>query len=108
MAVPSGLNNQAPREPFPKKVQPQSQRMSGDLIVMATLIGLSRAFFGSKKGPIKRAVEGMAGGRGRSAEESAEIPAKGWKDIAWRVFDGVQNHRVLLVAAGRLQARSLK
>jgi len=100
MAPLRGLNNQAPREPIPKKAQPQSQRMSGDLIVMATLIGLSRAFFGSKKGPIKRAVEDVTGNRGRSAEKPAEIPAKGWKDIAWRVFDGVQNDRVLLVAAG--------
>ena len=38
--------------------------------------------------------------RGRDAETPAEIPAKGWKDIAWRVYDGIQNDRVLLVAAG--------
>ena len=29
-----------------------------------------------------------------------QIPAKGWKDIAWRVYDGIQNDRVLLVASG--------
>ena len=39
-------------------------------------------------------------GRGREAEKPSEIPAKGWKDIAWRVYDGIQNDRVLLVAAG--------
>jgi membrane protein len=106
MAVASGLNGQTRREPFPKKAEPKPQRMSGDLMVLAALIGISRAFFGSaRKGPVKRAVEGLTvvlqdGGRGRSAEKPADIPAKGWKDIAWRVFDGVQNDRVLLVAAG--------
>jgi membrane protein len=80
--------------------------MSGDLMVMAALIGITRAFFGSGgKGPVKRTVEGSTGaphggGRGRNAEKPAEIPAKGWKDIAWRVFDGIQDDRVLLVAAG--------
>jgi uncharacterized BrkB/YihY/UPF0761 family membrane protein len=39
-------------------------------------------------------------GRGREAEKPSEIPAKGWKDIAWRVYDGIQDDRVLLVAAG--------
>src|SRR5262249_1050377 len=28
------------------------------------------------------------------------IPAPGWKDIAWRVYHGLQRDRVLLVAAG--------
>ena len=40
--------------------------------------------------------EGFQGqDRGRDAETPAEIPAKGWKDIAWRVYDGIQNDRVL-------------
>ena len=41
-----------------------------------------------------------ATGRGTEADTPAEIPAKGWKDIAWRVYEGFQNDRVLLVAAG--------
>src|SRR5262249_43458318 len=68
-------------------------------------MGLNSAFFGSRKGPSKRMVEGLTetlheGGRGRNAEKPAQIPANGWKDIAWRVFDGLQSDRVLLVAAG--------
>ena len=39
-------------------------------------------------------------GRGRRAEKPTDIPAKGWKDIVWRLYDGIQNDRVLLVAAG--------
>ena len=82
--------------------------MSGDLIVMAALIGISRALFGPRKqGPVRadplwtcRSTFTRTG-RGREAEKPSEIPAKGWKDIAWRVYDGIQNDRVLLVAAGR-------
>src|SRR5262245_51465533 len=39
-------------------------------------------------------------GRGREAEKPADIPAKGWKDITWRVYENLQNDRVLLVSAG--------
>ena len=73
---------------------------------MAALIGISRAFFGPRKqGPVSTDPLWIAGhvhlaGRGREAEKPSEIPAKGWKDIAWRVYDGIQNDRVLLVAAG--------
>jgi membrane protein len=79
--------------------------MSGDLLVMAALLGISRVLFGPKQEPVARTVatlqEGLEGQeRGRDAETPAEIPAKGWKDIAWRVYAGIQNDRVLLVAAG--------
>lgn len=40
------------------------------------------------------------GERGRDAETPSQIPAKGWKDIGWRVYDGMQQDRVLLIAAG--------
>ena len=80
--------------------------MSGDLVVMAALIGISRALFGSKKQAgvgqtletLREDVNGQD--RGRDAETPGEIPAKGWKDIAWRVYEGIQNDRVFLVAAG--------
>jgi membrane protein len=38
--------------------------------------------------------------RGRQAEKPSEIPAKGWRDILWRVWHEVQEDRVMLVAAG--------
>jgi len=43
---------------------------------------------------------GAESARGREAESPKEIPAEGWKDIAWRVYEGIQSDRVLLVAAG--------
>ena len=106
MAAPSKVTGQR-AEPFPSKASPKpAPRMSGDLLVMAALIGISRVLFGpSKQGPVARTnaslQETLQGqDRGRDAETPAEIPAKGWKDIAWRVYDGIQNDRVLLVAAG--------
>src|SRR5689334_14244834 len=44
------------------------------------------------------ALEG--GDRGREAASPAEIPAKGWKDILWRVYGNVGDHRILALAAG--------
>jgi membrane protein len=78
------------------------ERLSGDLIVMAALIGVSRALFGPHKpsGQPRSIPVGDAPGRGRSAETPAAIPASGWMDIAWRALAGFQNDRVMLVAAG--------
>jgi membrane protein len=38
--------------------------------------------------------------RGRSAESPAQIPARGWKDVLWRVYEQISEDRVTLVAAG--------
>lgn len=38
--------------------------------------------------------------RGRTADSPTEIPAKGWKDILWRVKDEISEDRVSLIAAG--------
>jgi membrane protein len=40
------------------------------------------------------------GDRGRHAISPAEIPAKGWKDILWRVYANIGDHRILALAAG--------
>jgi membrane protein len=39
-------------------------------------------------------------GRGRSADTPSEIPVPGWKDIILRVYRGISENRILLVAAG--------
>jgi membrane protein len=44
-----------------------------------------------------RAVEGS---RGRAATTPSEIPARGWKDIFWRVYNNISECRVLAIAAG--------
>src|SRR6266550_3029795 len=39
-------------------------------------------------------------GRGRFAEGPSEIPARGWKDIILRVYEGISEDRILANAAG--------
>jgi membrane protein len=39
-------------------------------------------------------------GRGQSADTPSEIPVRGWKDIILRVYRGISDDRILLVAAG--------
>ncbi len=39
-------------------------------------------------------------GRGREADTPSAIPARGWKDIAWRVYAEINDDRVVTVAAG--------
>ena len=39
-------------------------------------------------------------GRGRRAESPAEIPATGWKDTMWRVWQSIGDDHISLVAAG--------
>jgi membrane protein len=48
--------------------------------------------------PAELATE--AGNRGRHATSPAEIPARGWKDILWRVYGNIGEHRILALAAG--------
>ena len=79
--------------------------MSGDLLVMAALIGISRALFGPRKqGPAGGTVAALRDtipeGRGREANKPREIPVKGWKDVAWGIYENIQNDRVFLIAAG--------
>ncbi|MCB8820400.1 YihY/virulence factor BrkB family protein [Microvirga rosea] len=45
-------------------------------------------------------AEAADSGRGRQADKPTEIPAQGWKDILWRVYERIQHDRVMLVAAG--------
>ena len=39
-------------------------------------------------------------GRGRLADTPSEIPARGWKDILWRAYQNIGEHRVVALAAG--------
>ncbi len=48
--------------------------------------------------PTGLAIEGED--RGRKASSPAEIPAKGWKDILYRIFANISDHRILALAAG--------
>lgn len=43
---------------------------------------------------------GDAGKRGRRASTPSEIPARGWKDVLLRVYENLDEHRVIAIAAG--------
>ena len=45
-------------------------------------------------------LDAQAPGRGRHAQAPTEIPPKGWKDIAWRTYEQINEDRLLAVAAG--------
>lgn len=38
--------------------------------------------------------------RGRAASKPTDIPAKGWKDVLWRVYEEIGQDRLISVAAG--------
>ena len=38
--------------------------------------------------------------RGRDAEAPSAIPARGWKDVGWRVWKSLAEDRVMLIAGG--------
>jgi membrane protein len=54
-------------------------------------------FSGKQHAPASSANEE---GRGREANTPTEIPALGWKDIAWRLYEEFGEDRVMSVAAG--------
>jgi membrane protein len=47
----------------------------------------------STKGPAREE------GRGRAANSPTEIPARGWKDIAFRIFHGISEDRIVSISA---------
>jgi membrane protein len=95
--------NSRPRTKSPSRAS--EAPVPGELMLVGAVIGVSRALFGpARKTPVQRALSAVRStstpGRGRSAEKPSDIPAKGWMDIFWRVVEGIQNDRVMLVAAG--------
>jgi membrane protein len=70
-----------------------ARRGSGD----ASLATGDRKPFEAGRAGNRKPIEA---GRGRSAETPSQIPARGWKDILLRVYHGISENRILLVAAG--------
>jgi membrane protein len=55
---------------------------------------------GSHEGRDAERVARKQPDRGRQAASPSEIPAKGWKDILWRVYQEIGKDRIMAVAAG--------
>jgi membrane protein len=74
---------------------------------LLSVVGVSRSE-GSRQARGQRAAAGHPSGqtsaseadRGRTASAPTEIPAKGWKDVALRIYQGINDDRILALAAG--------
>ena len=69
------------------------------LSVLLIALGFARRRSGDAS-PATGDRKPLEAGRGRSAETPSQIPARGWKDILLRVYHGISENRILLVAAG--------
>src|SRR5437764_11784610 len=62
-------------------------------------IGHQHAERRERSGSEHRQWERGEDGHGRSAETPSDIPARGWKDILWRVYAGISDDRILANSA---------
>ena len=69
------------------------------LSALLIAVGIARRRSGDAR-PATGDRRPLEAGRGRSAETPSQIPARGWKDILLRVYHGISENRILLVAAG--------
>jgi membrane protein len=67
---------------------------------IAATIGLMAAGFHQRRPAVSAEPAPEAEGRGRTARTPAEIPARGWKEIALRVYQNFGEHRIMSLAAG--------
>jgi membrane protein len=74
--------------------------LSKPLRLAAAAVGFLRTFSGSHHPSPREHSQNHHSDRGRTAATPSDIPAKGWWDIGWRIVKGIQEDRVLLVAAG--------
>lgn len=86
----------------------------GAMALRGRLGATDRPMDRSGAGPVSRSPAGRTGNRaetgrrqktpdasrGREAETPSDVPATGWKDIAWRGYEEIQEDRVMLIAAG--------
>ncbi|NPU09920.1 YihY/virulence factor BrkB family protein [Bradyrhizobium sp. 83002] len=71
---------------------------------MLALLGLAFLiqYFDQRPEPARRGRtnELSDDGRGRLAASPSEIPPRGWKDVLYRVYQNVTDHRIVALAAG--------
>jgi membrane protein len=69
-------------------------------IGLSALLVVGRARRSTDPGSGRGDPVGLDARRGRFAQGPSEIPALGWKDILWRVYNGISDDRILANAAG--------
>jgi membrane protein len=87
-------------------IRPGTERPPVWAVVVAALSLLVRPSADRRKrSTLARAQAGDASGkgddeRGRGATTPSDIPLRGWKDIFWRVYHNIPEHRIVSIAAG--------
>src|SRR5215469_6116644 len=69
------------------------------LAALLVATGLNRRVPDRSSDPSDQAQQ-LDAARGRLAESPSQIPVRGWKDILWRVYNGISEDRILANAAG--------
>ena len=64
------------------------------------LFALASMHFAGKKASVSPLTASVERGRGRLASHPSQIPARGWKDIATRVYKSISEDRILAESAG--------
>jgi membrane protein len=93
---------------MPEAAARQSRPGPATPVLVGLLVGWRLVRYARARDPEARQILGDearitgrgADSRGRDAAKPAEIPLKGWKDIFWRLYEEVDQDRILAVAAG--------
>ncbi len=70
-----------------------------ELLTGVTLAGANYALHRRQRARALQRAR-AADDRGKTAETPTDIPAPGWKEIAWRVYQRIGEDRILVIAAG--------
>ena len=95
-----GQGGRAPDAPSPRDERPRGRAslllVAG--VVYCALLALLPEPAGQGGAPSRGRAEGA--GRGRHAASPEAIPPRGWKDILWRAYKGINDKNLFLVAGG--------
>ena len=76
------------------------QRPSGWSLLTGITLATAGYALSRRQQTQARGAAGQGDARGRTAERPQDIPARGWKDIAMRVWNRIGEDRILVIAAG--------
>jgi membrane protein len=94
------MNTVSAMQPIPQpasREEPRSWWIGAGILLLLALCG-SRVPGAVRSQPLEQGAGGLEA-HGRAAASPHEIPAKGWKDILWRVYEGISDDRVLANSA---------
>jgi membrane protein len=94
--VLAGLRGSQPRREPPARRQQPARREAHD----EAPSDKRHPFDHTRKTDARDFARAEQPGRGREADHPGEIPARGWKDILWRIYEGINEDRILAISGG--------